>query len=73
VTEVTWHNDAARRSAHIQIGGAKPRLVHEGDLIEGIKVVEIRAGAVELETGGDSVELDVGESKTLRTETPVYH
>ncbi len=73
VTEVTYHDVPERRSAYIQLGGARPRLVHEGESVDGFRVNQILAGAVEIEVGGGPVTLDVGESISLSVSAPDTH
>ena len=73
VTEVTYHDVPERRSAQIQVAGGRPRVVHEGDSLDGFKVNQILAGSVEIEAGGGPVVLDVGESLTLTVSAPDFH
>jgi len=73
ITEVTFHDSPARRSATLQVAGGRPLLVHEGDTVNGIKVNEIQAGAVEFEVAGGPVVLDVGESMSLTVSGPDFH
>lgn len=73
ITEVTYHDIPERRSASIQVGGGRPRVVHEGDSVDGFKVNQILAGAVEIEVGGGPVMLDVGESMSLTVSSPDFH
>jgi hypothetical protein len=73
VSEVTFHDLPERRSAMIQVGDAKPRLVHEGDTVEGFKVGEIKPGAVTIEIAGSPVVLGVGETMSLTVTAPDEH
>jgi hypothetical protein len=73
VTEVTFHDLPERRSATIQVGDAKPRLVHEGDAVEGFTIREIQPGAVMIEIAGSPVVLDVGQTMSLSVTAPDEH
>jgi len=73
VTEVTYHDVPEKRSASIQLGDGQPRMVHEGESVDGFKVNQILAGAVQLEVGGAPVTLDVGESMSISVSAPDFH
>ena len=53
VQEIIWHPNPARRVVVVQIAGAAPRSLGEGDENGGFKVIEIGLSDVELLHGGE--------------------
>jgi hypothetical protein len=51
---IKWSHDALRRVASLRGPGGKLLLVHEGDIVEGMRVSLIRADAVELQWRGSN-------------------
>jgi hypothetical protein len=46
-----WSSDPERRIAFLRVNGGPLTMAHEGDIIGGYTVVEIRQNAVELQSG----------------------
>jgi hypothetical protein len=51
VSFLQWSPEPEKRMAFIKIGDAPTTLAHEGDRVNGVTVVKIRQGAVELQSG----------------------
>ena len=51
VSFLQWSPEPEKRMAFIKIGDAPTALAHEGDTVNGVTVVKIRQGAVELQSG----------------------
>jgi hypothetical protein len=51
---IKWSRDALNRVASLRGPGGKLLLVHEGDIVEGMRVSLIRADAVELQWRGSN-------------------
>lgn len=54
VESVRWHPRPERREARMEIDRAGPLHLHEGDIIAGVMIREIRPAAVELAIGDHS-------------------
>lgn len=57
-----WHLQSTLVAAQRRVAIINGRSVREGEMIDGARLVEVRAGGVRLERGGESFEL------TLRAE-----
>ena len=51
VSFLQWSSEPEKRMAFIKVGSGPTTLAHEGDTVNGVKVVKIRQGAVELQSG----------------------
>jgi hypothetical protein len=51
VSFLQWSSEPEKRMAFIKVGDAPTTLAHEGDTVNGVMVVKIRQGAVELQSG----------------------
>jgi hypothetical protein len=51
VSFLQWSPEPEKRMAFIKVGDAPTTLAHEGDTVNGVTVVKIRQGAVELQSG----------------------
>jgi len=51
VSFLQWSPEPEKRMAFIKVGDAPTALAHEGDTVNGVTVVKIRQGAVELQSG----------------------
>jgi hypothetical protein len=51
VSFLQWSPEPEKRMAFIKVGDAPTTLAHEGDTVNGVTVVKIRQGTVELQSG----------------------
>ena len=51
VSFLQWSSEPEKRMAFIKVGDAPTTLAHEGDTVNGVTVVKIRQGTVELQSG----------------------
>lgn len=51
VSFLQWSPEPEKRMAFIKVGNAPTTLAHEGDTVNGVRVVKIRQGTVELQSG----------------------
>jgi hypothetical protein len=53
VSFLQWSPEPEKRMAFIKVGDAPTTLAHEGDMVNGVRVLKIRQGTVELQLGGN--------------------
>jgi hypothetical protein len=51
IESIRWHPDPVRRLADLTVAARRVTEAREGDIVAGVRIVEIRPGSVELQVG----------------------
>lgn len=59
IESIRWHPEPLRRTAVLTVASRRIPDAHEGDIISGVKIVEIRPGSVEVAVGEHSQRVEL--------------